>query len=242
MKNRSQTLQLLAVATGLLMLAAPPALAQYSQDFENLNGSANGVSLTGQDGFYLPVATSEDFFVFTYAANPYGVPPNPQGGNQFAARQATGTGVFPRAQRDITWGTGQWTVSYDVVCNYLGAPGLEPVYVGSFSTQPYPGGPTYIHLFSYVDPARTNWNAWYYAYDAAGFTLVLPGQSPGPEWDNLDLNVWYRLTTVIDYDTNRITDVSITNLATGATASTTLVDVYLEGGSAGYGCVEKLPT
>ena len=162
------------------------------------------------------------------------MPANPQGGNQFAARQATGTGVFPRAQRDMSWGTGQWMISYDVVCNYLGAPGFASDYIGSFSTQPYPLGPTYIHLFSWVDVIlHTNWNGWYYAYDAAGLIHVLPGQSPGPEWDNLDLNVWYRFTTVIDYDANQITDVSITNLATGATASTTLVDVYLEGGSAG---------
>ena len=71
MKNRSQTHRLFAVATGLLMLAAPTALAQYSQDFENLTGSATGEVLTGQDGFYLPVVPGrEDFFVFTYAGNP----------------------------------------------------------------------------------------------------------------------------------------------------------------------------
>jgi hypothetical protein len=79
------------------------------------------------------------------------------------------------------------------------------------------------------------WQAFYYAYDASGVELTLPGESPGPEWTNLVLNNWYRFSTTIDYDLNQIIEVSITNLHTGgsATVDTSANGWYLGGGSAG---------
>lgn len=57
----------LAVCAGAAVLAAAPgALAQYTSDFEALTPGV----MTGQDGYYLPNATSADFTVETYATCP----------------------------------------------------------------------------------------------------------------------------------------------------------------------------
>jgi hypothetical protein len=79
------------------------------------------------------------------------------------------------------------------------------------------------------------WQAFYLAYDADGTAHAQPGMSPGSEWENLILNHWYRFTTSIDFSSNMIVEVGITDLHTG---QSTVRDVtaegwYLEGGQAG---------
>ncbi|MCA9277479.1 MAG: hypothetical protein H6815_01675 [Phycisphaeraceae bacterium] len=233
--KRSHRVLASAVLVGAI---GTPTLAQYAQDFEGLTASAAGELLTGQDGYYIPAGTtSVDAFVHTYAGNPAGIPQNPNGGNNFTLGVGPANPTFARAQRDITtgaaWGTGVWKVSYDALC--ISDPAVaQSNNFGSFSVQPYPGSGSYIHLFSYVDLAGgPKWQAFYLGYDAAGTPAVAPGTSPGPEWTGLTQNFWYHFETTIDFGANQITDVSITDLSTGTTASATLVDVYLEGGTAG---------
>jgi len=64
-----------AAVTTVCLLTACVASADYISDFEGLNASADGVVLTGQDGYYLPPGVeSVDFWAFTYAGNALGLP------------------------------------------------------------------------------------------------------------------------------------------------------------------------
>jgi hypothetical protein len=58
-----------------------------------------------------------------------------------------------------------------------------------------------------------------------------PGMNGGAAWQNLSLNTWYRLSTTIDLTQNRITEISITNLSTGDTATNAPEGWYLGGGA-----------
>ena len=94
-------------ACGLLMFASQVARAQHSSGYESPTyvGSAAGTIITGQDGFYIPVALSQDGLVYTYAGNALGLPQNPTGQEQFVGVTGGDTNLpepFARAQRDIT--------------------------------------------------------------------------------------------------------------------------------------------
>ncbi|MFG0283507.1 MAG: hypothetical protein ACF8R7_03715 [Phycisphaerales bacterium JB039] len=214
---------------------AAAAQGQYSSDFEALTASATGEVLTGQDAYYIPAGTvSVDFLAYTYAGNPYSIPANPEGGDQFVAGEGPAGGAFARAQRDMTWPEGIVTVSYDICAAYNDPGGVVPGNnVGSFSIQPYPGSASAIVLFSWTDTAARTWQIGFLGYTAAGATAAQPGVIPGPEWQGLSLLNWYRVSQTIDFDANQIVCATITDLSTGASASYDLVDVYLESGSAG---------
>lgn len=218
----------------LAMLLPCAAYADYITGFEDINASPDGVPLTGQDGFYIPDGTdSIDYLAYTYAGNALGLPANPLGGDQFVAGTGPGGTTFARGQRDVEYGSGTWTITYDFAGAFLGE-GASANNIGSFSTQVFPGESTYIHLMSWVDPnAPVNYNAFFLAYDAGGTLFAQPGTSPGPEWEGLDLNRWYRHETVLDFDTNRIIEVSILDLETQQGATFNPADWYLEGGEAG---------
>jgi hypothetical protein len=229
----------LLLTAASLVLACGTAAAQYDSDgFElpTYTGSPAGVILTGQDGFYIPPDTdSTDYYCYMYPGNVLGVVAHPvDGGEQFVAGVGPGSPTYARAQRDMDWGTGIWTATYDVAALYLGT-GTPGDNVGSFSVQPYPGSADYIHLFSWMDAPNQIWRAWYMVYTSFGMVYDQPGISPGPEWDNLVLNHWYRFVTVIDFDLNKVLEVSITDLHTGESATyvTPTDDWYLEGGEAG---------
>ncbi len=216
-----------------LGLAVCVANADYQSGFENVVGSPGGTVLTGQDGYYIPAGTdSVDFLVYTYQGNVLGLPQNPTGQDQFVAAEGPAGGFYGRAQRDILWPTDTATVGYDMAASYTGTPPSSDN-VGSFSSQLYPGEATYIHLMSWSDSAALTFRALYLGYDAAGVALPHPGASPGPEWENLPINYWYRFETTIDFAANQITGASITDLVTGVTTSAPLSGVYLEGGEAG---------
>lgn len=224
-----------SVCLGAVLLACQAATAQYGTGFEAVNASPAGTVLTGQDAYYLPAGTdSVDFYAYTYTGNVLSIVQNPCGGSQFVAGTGPGNGTtYARAQRDITWGTGVWVATYDAAAQYVATPPTQNN-IGSFSLQPYPGSASYIHLFSWVDINIADaWQAYYLAYDANGTAHAQPGQSPGSEWTNLPLNHWYRFRTTIDFDLNRITEVTITDLETGDTATFNPADWYLEGGQAG---------
>jgi hypothetical protein len=211
---------------------AAAAQAQYETDFEGLSASASGELLTGQDGYYLPVADSNDFLALTYAGNPYSFPANPDGGAQFIAGEGGAPPALARAQRDITWPTGTVRVTYDVSGAYVG--GATPSNnLGSFSMQPSTGAAAVIYLMSWSDTAAQTWQQSYLAFTEAGVAIASPGVIPGPEWQNLDLLKWYRISITIDFGANRLVESSITDLATGGTATAPLTGAYLPGGSTG---------
>ncbi|UCD74915.1 MAG: hypothetical protein JSV91_14150 [Phycisphaerales bacterium] len=237
MEVRSSLARLSAGAViAVCLLAAPAAHAGYISDFEGLNASPAGVILTGQDMYYIPPDTdSVDFLAFTYAGNVLGFPQNPNGGSQFVGGTGPGNAVYARAQRDVQYGdgTGVWTIAYDFAATYLGSlPSAQNI--GSVSTQGYPDESTFIHLFTWVDPNDpVSFNAFYMGFDAAGNAHAQPGYSPGPAWENLPINHWYRSWTAFDLDTNMILEVGIIDLTTGIQSTYAPADWYLAGGQAG---------
>ncbi len=227
----------LAVALG------SEAQAQFTTGFEpnTYAGSPAGTVLTGQDGFYIPVAGSQDGLVMTYAGNALGLPLNPTGGTQFAASIGADPAQglpqpFSRAQRDITYGsgTGVWTASFDIAAAtaLLGAGAPFSQNIGSFSTQVFPGQQSFIGLARWANTATGGaWNADYVWFNAAGTQLT--ESVPDPAFQNLAMDHWYRWGTTFDLGTNQILSVSITDLTTNTTVVHNPVDRYLFGGAAG---------
>lgn len=224
--------------TFAMLVVGQVASAQYTSDFEKglYAGSAEGTIITGQDGFYIPVADSQNGMVYTYTDNILGIPQNPNGGSQFAGVTGGDIGLpqpFARAQRDIVYGngTGTWTASFDIAITFNGnLPTAQNI--GSFSTQVFPNEATFIALATWTDPATAaNWNADYVWFDAAGTQLIESVNDPG--FQNLQVNHWYRWSTTFDLDTNLITEVALTDLTTNTTVTNNPVGKYLWGGSAG---------
>ena len=236
------------VSIGLLACASVQADIVTGFEAPDYSASAAGVLLTngfgggGQELWYNPVAGSADGVVMTYAGNAFGVPANPGGAEQFiAGRRDATAGGFARLQRDEAFiNAPVWTVAFDFSARY---DGLLPTadFLGSYSLQPYDGlgaSRSHIQLFSWIDIAgASTFNCGYFVFDSFGFQVPLPGVFPGPEWENLIPDNWYRFSNTFDFEQNRITEVSITDLTTGVT--TTVVDpidffngefYYLDGG------------
>lgn len=194
------------------------------------SGSAAGTMLNGQQGWYNPVAGSIEPNVFTYAGNAPGFAANPNGGAQFASGTATTTNS--RAQHDVDFTlSDRWTLAYDFAALYLGQnPSAQNL--GSFSTQnPATAARQYIALNTWVDPNNPSlgWNAQYNVFDAAG--TAMNNQSAGAAWQSLQLNHWYRQSTSVNFLTNAITEVSITDLTTNTTTTVNPNGWYLTGGA-----------
>lgn len=225
----------LILAAALLLL--PVARAEYMTGFEGLLGASGGEPLTGQDGYYLPDATSVDFLVYTYEGNALGMPDNPTGEDQFIGGTGPGGGVYARAQRDLSFEEcPSWVIAWDFAATYLGvAPSAQNV--GSFSIRNDPLAINhYIHLMTWLDIANpTIFCAFYMPYDAAGVQFAQPGASPGFMWEELAVNHWYRAWTKIDLVANLIVEVGIIDLATGIQEVAYPLDWYLVGGAAGAG-------
>lgn len=221
-----------AVAAALVAAVVPTAGAQYMSDFESLTASAAGTLLTGQDGYYVPVAGSLDYNVYTYAGNALAISQNPVGGNQFVAGVSTGT--FARAQRTISYGagTGVWTAGVDICAVYGGA-ATPTNNIGSLSLQPSGAAKYFIALARWptATTATSPWNADYVYFNAASAQVT--ASVPDPGFQGLSQNVWHRWETDFSFDSNRILEVRVRNLSTGATARHNPTEWYLFGGSAG---------
>jgi hypothetical protein len=212
-----------------LLACATPAVAQYATGFEGLTASAAGTALTGQDGYYLP-AGSVTFNAFTYAGNSLGVPANPGGGNIFVAGTGPGSPTFARAQRDLVFGTGTVRIGFDVLAQFGGTlPSAQNL--GSVSLQPSATAQSFIALARWSDPlTAANWNADYVWFDAAGTSLTESVGDPG--FQNLAVNHWYRWETDVDFATNQVLQVRLTDLTTLLTASFDPVGRFMTGGAA----------
>lgn len=232
---KSKLLQAVLSSGVLLALGfafAVPASAQSTfYDFESpdYSGSASGTVLTGQQGWTLPAGT--DYSVYTYADNAPGLPANPNGGGQFIGGTSAAGNTFARAQhaQDFSGGPGVWSLTYDFAARYNGTlPTAQNL--SSFSLQDSVTQRSFIALNTWVDVnTGTNWNAQYNVFDSAG--TALNNQSPGAAWNNLEVNKWYRQSTTVDFNTNRILEVSIIDLETGDTTTAAQTNWYLSGGS-----------
>jgi hypothetical protein len=232
----------MAMVLCALSLAVPVANADYATGFEGLPASPFGEILTGQDGYYIPPGTtSTDFLVYTYDGNALGLPPNQAGEDQFIGGTGPAGGTYARAQRDMSFAEGaEWILAYDFAAAFLGAaPSANNL--GSFSLRNEAAGVThYIHLMSWVDPNDPNsYNAFYMAHDIGGTQFPQPGESPGPAWEGLELNHWYRAWTRIDLALNMFLEVGIIDLETMEEWVVQPVDWYLEGGGGGASAVPE---
>jgi hypothetical protein len=224
----------IAVLASSLLLADVSSAVVF--DFEPpayIGDDTKGAPLNGQVGWYNPVPPPDiSFYVFTYAGNTPGFPANPTGGLQFAGGTSLGDVLLARSQHDKVNSPGPcWSYAYDFAAKFRGSPPAVDN-IGSFSKNPAPND--YIHLLSWVPGMEgVRYNAWYLAHDAGGTQFPQPGGSPGPAWDGLEVNHWYRATTIVDYATNTITEVKIKDLVTGVETVSNPIGWYLEGGAAG---------
>jgi hypothetical protein len=220
----------LAVAAGVA--AGSICQAQLSINFEppTYNASAAGTLLTGQDAWYNPIAGSSDFSAYTYASNAFGIVANPTGGTQMIAGVCPGGTAFARAQHPFDFSAGgEWTVSWDVVGMFNGTlPAMENL--GSFSLQPSTTNRYWQQLMNWGTHAAdaSAFDINYGVFDTTGLTIAF--QSPGPAWQGLAVNHWYHQTTTWSFDSNLITEVTLTDLTTGVTSVANPVGWYLAGG------------
>jgi hypothetical protein len=202
----------------LLTASLPALLAQgYSTGFETLTASSTGTPITGQDGYYVPVAGSLDGLVTTYAGNPWGVPANPNGGNNFWAGVSQATLIYARSQRNVTVSTNSRVyVQFDVLCNYVGA-ATPSNNIGSFSFQPSTTN-AYVNIVAAwpagVTFPPTTWDA---TFVPGPTSTAAPIAIPDPAFQNLPVGVWHTLGATVDFATGEQIDFRITNGATNVT-------------------------
>ena len=207
----------------LALIFGTPVYADWQTGFESpdYNGSAGGTPLTdtvipptgsGQQGWYLPVAGSNIFNVFTYAGNTYGISQNPQGGSQFVGGRMAGNALMARAQRDYAWADNDsWTITFDVAALYTGVlPAVDNL--GSFSLQPSTTAKYWQYILTWQDVnTATAFRVGYLTAENG----TAPGVFPGPEWQNLPVNHWYQITTTFRLSNNKILECKIKDLNTG---------------------------
>ena len=205
------------MAGPILVCASALAVPLHIPNFEPpaYSGSPGGTILTGQQGWYNPVAGSADYKVYTYAGNTYGIVQHPMGGTQFAGGRMEGMSAFARAQIDFNWAAQDyWEITYDIAVLYTGEPGQAADNLGSWSMQPSATARYFQSIFQWMDePAATIWGHGYYTLEYPA-TAAIPWW-PSPNWQNLQVNHWYRFTTNIRMSTQEILQVSIQDLHTG---------------------------
>jgi len=217
--------------------------AQYRDGFESLQGSASGVILTNQAGFERSGVA--DFHVYTYSGNSLGITQNPQGGSKFIAGIGPGPDMTSRtgATRPVSFGAGgAWEISYDLAVMLSGASttGLEAI--GLFQIHHRDQGSGGSAFFR-------NWLKWsgggagsqqlpgpldvgYFGFNEYGQIFSFYGDNPGQDWARLSFNHWYRVSTIVDFDTNQVLQLGIRDLHSGRqTTFTPPSNVFLNGGA-----------
>jgi len=239
------------------------ACGQYNSDFESLVVTAvTGTPLTdplsaatgfpigtpcaslplaNQDCYYVPAATTSVIWnVFPYSGNSLGIPQNPAGGSQFIAGTGPGGGTYARAQRDLTFSGGTWTLGFDI-CATFGGTLPTAQNIGSVSLQPTTAGTgqTLIMLATWTDVnTAATWNADYVSFDAAGTSVT--AAVPNPGFQGLPINTWYRWETDVDFTTNLVMEMRLTDIAAGTTVSHCPTGMYLSDTAPGQGLPQAL--
>ncbi len=218
---RSIRIDLTAVIGAACLTALPTiATAQYFNDFEDLQGSTAGIVLTNQAGFEQPTQTP--FHVYAYAGNTLGLVQNPSGGSKFIAGIGPGPDVTVAASANgpMAFDEGIWEISYDVAAALSGAtaPGLEAM--GFFQLRNRAAGTDSTAFFR-------NWIKWsdvqapspidvgYFGFNENGRIFGFYGDNPGRDWSRLRNNHWYRVSNTVDFATNQVLELRITDLHNG---------------------------
>jgi hypothetical protein len=207
-------------------------------------GSANGISINGQDGW--GSAGGSSTFVSTYTTNRFGIALNPRGGQQFHVAQRT-PADFARGQRLLQYGPDGTsccvTLCYDFTARFdQRAPGADPDgpanNLGSVSVQPYPSaGIVFLHYWD--DPNLPAAQATH-SFSVVGFGSGASG-FPGTQFENIPQNQWMRVCIDMDLETNAVTRLEIGRVGAAPTERDVLIvedpnyGFYLGGGSRGQG-------
>jgi len=213
--------------------------AQYYNDFEDFQSSPDGVILTNQEDFQRPVG--EDFKVYTYNSNTLGIAQNPEGDSRFIAGTGPGPSMSNAASANggVSFGDGGiWEISYDVAAKLTGASsvsGLEAI--GLFQLRNREAGANATALFR-------NWLKWsddtgggpldvgYFGFNENNDIFGFYGDNPGKEWSRLLINHWYRVSQIVNFDTNQVLEFGIKDLHTGRhTFFIPPANIFLQGGA-----------
>ena len=224
-------------ATGLCALS----FGSFVDNFESETGTAAGTSVTGQNSWYNPIAGSFDGLVYTYSGNTHGFPANSTGGAKFLGAASTDGINAARAQHDVTFSGGVWTMSFDFIGHYEGIAGQAVDNLGSVSLQP--AGVNFfqtIYQWGALNPDDSTFNANIGVATAAGGGLTFT--SPGAAWANLPVNHWYHQTITWDFGTNLITDTTIKDITTGGSVNDFVPTGWYLSGGAGNVLAQAPPT
>lgn len=224
----------LCVACLSIGLLASLAQAQYSTGFEppEFSGSADGVPLNGQGGYYQGNPNYDSPNVYTYVDNPLGVPSNPTGDSQFVGLLDDNTRCTTYYQEGLYGdGTGDWVISFDMAADFVGDLPDNPM-PGQFCNNPY--GDYEVRSFRLV-PTFMNeygqpsdeWTLWLQAATEDG------GQTPFfyCPFTNHIRGHWYNVSTHLSFETNEISSIEITDLETGGTEVWDIPGAYVYGGA-----------
>jgi len=155
--------------------------------------------------------------VYTYAGNPYGIPQNPNGGDQFLNGLSQGGTAYARAQHDYNWAAETIvTIGFDMCVKFTGVtPATDNI--GSWSMQDSATA-TYIQsLYTWVDYTHpVTYRAGYFTNEVQ----TAPGAFPSGEWEALLTDHWYRQTVTVDFSTWLVTQCTIQDLTIGGPVHT----------------------
>jgi len=221
--------------------------AQFNDNFESETGSAGGTLLTngfgggGQNGWYNPVSGSVDGNVFTYAGNSLGFATNPNGGNQFVGMFVPAVQGVNRAQHNVAFANGLWTVGFDFNGNFNGQLPTQDN-LGSFSLQPSATANYFQTIYQWGANAATA-----SAFDANIGHFVATGgailfESPGAAWKSLNLNHWYHQTVTWDFNSNLIVTTTLQDITAGGGVNTFQPTGWYLAGGAGNSLGLAMPT
>ena len=212
------------------LLCGPAQGQNFFCDFEPpefVNGP-----LTGQQDWYNPVPGGSDGLVLNGPG--FGLSQNPGGATQRAVSYAPG-GIPSASQVDVAFvNTNYYFVAYDFVNRET----LNPAVSDHISTLSlnhpslqqgqFRGFEVVNRFLSAAEPTNGS-RAAFNVFDSTGAQMV--GVLPGPSWDALAFNTWYRHSIEINFLTNSIVSVTLTNRHTGATTTAYPTGWYLDGGA-----------
>ena len=216
-------------AAAAMVAICGTASAQYAQ---NAEGLSTGL-LVGQDGWFQPVAGSNEWNVVGYGDEAmFNIAGNPGGGGELclAATASASANGFARGQRFVDWASqASYTVCFDFYADYQGDPLLHASNVGSISTQPFGAtatptnqGTNTLFYYNTDGDVTSDYSISWPVYDASGVSDGgfynpddLAGTWPAGPFSTLKLGKWYRVSYVLNFVTGELGAVGIQDMSNG---------------------------
>lgn len=192
-------LQLIAFAALL------PGAEVFTFEAPDYAASDLGMWLPGQQGWYVPPASSSDTSVYPYVGNARGFVTNPSGGQQFAGGGGRTEHAFDFSASPL------WAIALDIAM--IKRPDSNTDLGGRFSL--IDAGPSgfVTTAVSYLNDPNDPNSTWRLGYTGQGNPD--PGFLPGPAWDGLEQNHWYRTGMTVDFANRRLVLAWILDPSTG---------------------------